>query len=92
LSLEWSRGSLGAISQPSRAQRGRASASQVALALRLFDEFHAQCFWHMPRGFRVRPVDLPAIVKGLRTYGRYRGVLVAAELGHVAPAGREEPC
>lgn len=54
--------------------------SRVARAQQLFTEFYARCFWHMPPGFRVRTVDLPAIIKGLRTYGGRRGFLAAAEL------------
>jgi hypothetical protein len=56
------------------------SVGRIAQAQQLFEEFYAQCFWHMPQGFRVRAVDLPAIVKGLRTYGGRRGFLAAAKL------------
>ena len=57
-------------------------ADRVALAQRLFDEFYARCFWHMPPGFSVRPVDIATIVKGLRTYGGRRGFIAAASLCH----------
>ena len=61
-------------------QRSKPAANRVEAAQQLFAEFYAQCFWHMPQGFRVRAVDIEAIVKGLRTYGGRRGFLAAAEL------------
>lgn len=60
----------------------RLSAGRVARAQQLFEEFYAQCFWHMPQGFRIRPVDIATIIKGLRTYGGRRGFLAAASLCH----------
>lgn len=53
---------------------------RVALAQRLFEEFYARCFWHMPQGLVVRPVDIAAIIKGLRTYGGRRGFIAASSL------------
>lgn len=62
------------------AEGNKPTAGRVALAQQLFDEFYAQCFWHIPRGFRVRAVDVETIIKGLRTYGGRRGFLSAALL------------
>lgn len=63
---------------------------RVALAQRLFEEFYARCFWHMPQGFIVRPVDLTAIIKGLRTYGGRRGFIAASLL--TTAQGRRDSC
>lgn len=56
------------------------AVGRVALAQQLFEEFYARCFWHMPQGFLVRPVDIAAIIKGLRTYGGRRGFIAADSL------------
>lgn len=61
--------------QPSRPRVGR-----VALAQQLFEQFRAQCFWHMPPDFQVKPRDIPYIVKGLRTHGGRSGFFASASL------------
>jgi hypothetical protein len=55
-------------------------AERVELANRLFKEFYTACFWHMKPDLKVTEALIPAIVKGLRTYGGRRGMLAAAEL------------
>lgn len=56
------------------------STSRLAAAQQLFEQFYAQCFWHMPSELRVKPGDIPAIVKGLRTFGGHRGFVAASSL------------
>lgn len=64
---------MSAQSRPTRQDR-------VALAQHLFEQYYAQCFWHMPPGLRVGPANIPTIAKGLRTYGGHSGFLAAASL------------
>jgi len=52
----------------------------VSAAQQLFEQFYAECFWHMPSGFRVKLGDIPIIIKGLRTFGGHRGFVAAASL------------
>ncbi len=52
----------------------------VERAQRLFEQYHAQCFWHMRADLIVTEIDLPAIVEGLRTHGGRAGFLAAEDL------------
>jgi BrnA antitoxin of type II toxin-antitoxin system len=54
--------------------------TRVARAQRLFEQYHAQCFWHMRPDLIVTEADVPAIVDGLRTHGGRAGFLAAADL------------
>lgn len=58
-------------------------------ANRLYREFHAQCFWHSPRGLVITEELVPFVAKGLRTHGGRRGFLLAAHLEAGGPAARE---
>jgi hypothetical protein len=58
----------------------RTTADRVALANRLYREFYTACFWQMKPDLVVTEAMIPVVVKGLRIYGRRRGMLVAAEL------------
>jgi hypothetical protein len=55
---------------------------RVREARRAFREFHAQCFWYMPRDLKVTLADLPEIGRGLRQNGGRRGFILAARLCH----------
>jgi len=54
--------------------------STVELAQRAFEDFYAQCFWHMRRDLVVTDRDIAAIIKGLRTHGGHAGFLAAEAL------------
>jgi hypothetical protein len=56
--------------------------STVEHAQRLFEQFYAQCFWHMRRDLIVTERDVAAIVHGLRTNGGREGFLAADALCH----------
>jgi hypothetical protein len=58
---------------------------RLALAHRLFREFHARCFWHAPRDLRITEELIPFVVRGLRTHGGRVGFLLAGRLA-AAPA------
>lgn len=60
--------------------RSQPKLSRVALAQQLFEQFYAECFWHMPPTFRVRAGDIPVIVKNLRTHGGRSGFFASASL------------
>lgn len=60
----------------------------LELAQRLFREYFAICFWHMKPDLFVRQVDVPAILKGMRTYGGRRGWFAAATLAETAEGER----
>ncbi len=49
-------------------------------AQELFEKYYEQCFWHMKPDLIVTEVDLPQIIKGLKTYGGRTGYIEAAEL------------
>jgi len=69
-----------------RKSRRRLSSEQardmvrVREARRAFREFHAQCFWYMPKGTRITLADIPEVARGLRQNGGRRGFLLAARL------------
>jgi len=56
------------------------SRSTVEQAQLLFEQFYAQCFWHMRRDLVVTERDVLAIVHGLRTHGGRAGFLAAEQL------------
>jgi len=56
------------------------SRSTVEQAQLLFEQYHAQCFWHMRRDLIVTERDVAAIVHGLRTHGGRAGFLAAEDL------------
>ena len=55
-------------------------ATALDVAQRLFKENYINCFWHLKPDLIVTAEMLPAIVKGLRTYGGRNGALAAEEL------------
>jgi hypothetical protein len=55
-------------------------ASRLELANRLFREYYARCFWHWNPDRSLTEADIPALVRGLRTYGGHRGMREAARL------------
>ncbi len=54
--------------------------STLELANSLFQEYYAQCFWHLKPDLIVTKETLPIIIKGLRAHGGKRGWLLAADL------------
>jgi hypothetical protein len=54
--------------------------TRVERAQLLFEQYRAQCFWHMRPDLVVTDADLPAIVEGLRVHGGRAGFLAAEEL------------
>lgn len=58
----------------------RESSSVLERAQELFEKYYEQCFWHMKRELIVTEVDLPQIIKGLKTYGGRAGYLEASKL------------
>jgi hypothetical protein len=61
-------------------EQPRTAEARRQLAGRLFKEFYAACFWHMKPDLVVTEEMIPAIIKGLQTYGGRRGFLEAAKL------------
>jgi hypothetical protein len=55
-------------------------SERLALANRLYREYHARCFWHSPRELIITEELLPFVVKGLRTHGGRRGFILAEQL------------
>ncbi len=55
-------------------------SEKLALAKRLYREYHTLCFWHMKPDLEVTEANLPSIIKGLRTHGGKKGALEAAKL------------
>jgi len=49
-------------------------------AQELFEKYYEQCFWHMKPDLIITEVDLPQIIKGLKTYGGKLGYMEASEL------------
>lgn len=56
------------------------SPTRMERAQSLFEQYHAQCFWHMRPDLVVTETDFPAIIQGLRTHGGRDGFLAAEEL------------
>ncbi len=42
---------------------------RIALANKLYREFHARCFWHSPADLLITEELIPFVVRGLRTHG-----------------------
>jgi hypothetical protein len=55
---------------------------RLALADRLYREFHARCFWHCPRDLVITEDLIPLVVQGLRKHGGHRGFKLSAQLRH----------
>jgi hypothetical protein len=53
---------------------------RLALANRLFREYHTRCFWHCPRDLVITEELIPVVVNGLRKHGGRRGFILAAQL------------
>ncbi len=54
--------------------------SVLERAQELFEKYYGQCFWHMKHDLIITKVDLPQIIKGLKTYGGRAGYIEATEL------------
>ena len=52
----------------------------LKLANRLYQDFHAQCFWHSPRDLQITHDLIPFVAKGLKAHGGRRGFMLAADL------------
>jgi hypothetical protein len=67
----------------SRRSLSREEARDMVLvreAGRAFREFHAQCFWYMPKDLKITRADVPEIARGLRQHGGRNGFMRAAKL------------
>lgn len=62
----------------------------LELAQRLYREYYTMCFWHMKPDLEVKQVDVPALLKGMRTFGGRPGWFAAATLAETAE--REPVC
>lgn len=49
-------------------------------AQEIFNQFHAQCFWHYKKDLIITPELIPMVVDGLKAYGGHQGYGLAAEL------------
>jgi hypothetical protein len=56
------------------------SPGVLARAQELFEQYYAQCFWHMRPDLIVTERDLAAVVHGLRVNGGREGYLAAESL------------
>jgi hypothetical protein len=65
------------VSTPSGPQ---AQCERLKLARELFQQFHAQCFWHSPRDLDITEDLIPFVVNGLRANGGRHGFLLAGKL------------
>jgi len=72
---------------PNQQEKGRLD-ERLALANRLFREYHASCFWHSPRDLVITEELIPFVVKGLRRYGGHQGFFAAAPLRDRAKVSR----
>ena len=70
----------GSISRRDLSSEAAREMVKVREARRAFREFHAECFWYMPRDLNVSKEDIPAIVRGLRQNGGRQGFLIADKL------------
>jgi hypothetical protein len=59
---------------------------RLALADRLYREFHARCFWHCPRDLVITEDLIPLVVQGLRKHGGRRGFILSGKLRHGEPS------
>jgi hypothetical protein len=53
---------------------------RIELANRLFQEYHARCFWHSPRDLVITEDLIPLVVQGLRKHGGRRGFILSGRL------------
>jgi hypothetical protein len=65
---------------------------RLELARALFQEFHARCFWHSPKGLEIRDEHIPFVIKGLRTHGGHRGFKLAALLQQNVRERKAQQC
>lgn len=57
-----------------------ARSSRMALAQRLYREFHDRCFWHLRPDLEINASNIRLVVDGLRRHGGREGWLKAEEL------------
>ncbi len=53
---------------------------RLELARELFQQFHAQCFWHSPRDLVITEERVAFVAKGLRENGGRLGFMLAGKL------------
>jgi hypothetical protein len=58
----------------------QSSSERLELARKLFQRFHAQCFWHSPRDLAITEDLIPFVEKGLRTNGGRRCFVLSGKL------------
>lgn len=68
------------IAEANAVSESTASSERLALADRLYREFHARCFWHCPRDLVITEDLIPLVVQGLRKHGGRRGFILSAKL------------
>jgi hypothetical protein len=56
------------------------SKTRLEQAQQLFREFYVRCFWHWKPDLVITESMIPALVRGLCTYGGRKGMLAAAQL------------
>lgn len=62
------------------ASGGETDSSLVEYAQECFNEFYAQCFWHLRKDLKVTISEIPLIVDGLKKYGGREGYIKAGKL------------
>jgi hypothetical protein len=58
----------------------RNAFERLELARELFQMFHAQCFWHSPRGLDITEEHLDFVAKGLCENGGRLGFMLSGKL------------
>jgi hypothetical protein len=58
----------------------RSRYERIELARRLYQRFHASCFWHCPEDLEITADDIPFVAKGLGTWGGRYGFMLARKL------------
>jgi hypothetical protein len=66
--------------QASTISTPQSTSERLAFARELFEEFHAQCFWHSPRDLEITEDLITFVAKGLRANGGRLGFTVAGKL------------
>jgi hypothetical protein len=65
---------------------------RLKIARELFQQFHAQCFWHSPRDLNITEDLIPFVSNGLRANGGRLGFLLAGKLQPNAPERDVREC
>ena len=62
------------------AEQNQRSARLEGRAQELFSRYHAQCFWHLDPGLKIKAGNIRLVIEGLRKYGGREGLILAEEL------------